>query len=335
MTEYFHFLRPWWFLAIIPSSLIFILSLKKLKSSQSNWSEHCDPHLLECLLDKNSTTVKSIIPYLILFLWLITIFALAGPTWSLYGQPVYQKNAARIIALDVSQSMNATDISPSRLEHAKYKVLDLLKSIHEGQTGMIVFSSHSFIVSPLTSDTNTIASMVPILNTSIVPAQGSDINTALNRAAKLFNQAGINSGEIIIITDSTPNANTYTTASKLAKEGYTTSIIGIGTKNGGPITKDDGSMITDNNGNIVFASFDPASLEKLASSGNGVYTNFTNNNNDIETVLNNQNLEDFKNKPSRELQTKSLWRDEGHWLIWLLILLAAFLARRGWLEKLC
>ncbi len=305
----FHFLRPWWFLAIIPAILLLIFSLNKSNSSSSNWAKYCDAHLLKHLISNETRTLKNYIPYLLIGLWLIATSALAGPTWSKYGEPVYQKNIARVIALDVSHSMTATDIPPSRLERAKYKSIDLLHNITEGQTGMIIFSGSSFLVSPLTSDTNTIASMVPVLDNNIVPVQGSDILPALKKSAKLLRQAGNTRGEIILITDSIPNDEAINEAKTLATDGYTTSVLGIGTENSS------------------------TRLRSLATSGNGSYVDFSNDNSDIDHLLIQRN--DLTNHASRELQAQSLWRDEGHYLIWLLVFLVAFLARRGWLEKIC
>lgn len=92
-----------------------------------------------------------------------------------------QKNISRVIALDVSQSMDTTDVSPSRLERAKYKIFDILRRIKEGQVGMIVFSSEPFVVSPLTSDANTIENLVTVINSDIVPVQGHNIYKALKK----------------------------------------------------------------------------------------------------------------------------------------------------------
>ena len=213
--------------------------------------------------------------------------------------------------------------------------LDLLHNIHEGQTGMLVFSSRAFVVSPLTSDSNTIAAMVPVIDSSIVPVQGSDINPALKKAASLLRQAGYSRGEIILVTDSVPDPNTFATAQKLNSDGYTISILGIGSKQGGPVTNADGSFVTDNNGNIILATLDSAALAKLAAAGGGYYIPFTNNNSDIQQLLNSTSANDLKQNPSQEAESKSLWKDQGHWLIWCGIILAAFLARKGWLEKLC
>ncbi len=334
MIETFHFLRPWWFIALIPALIIFIYSLNKT-AGRSNWNEHCDPHLLKYLLVHNQASHKTWLPYILLLIWLVMVFALSGPTWSRYAEPIYQKNIARIIALDVSTSMNANDITPSRLERAKYKVLDLLHDIKEGQTGMLVFSSDAFVVSPLTTDTNTIASMVPVLDSNIVPIQGSDIAKALQKSAKLLSQAGYSTGEIILITASTPSASALDEAAKLTKDGYIISVLAVGTNNGGPITKTDGGLETDEKGNVIFAKLDTIQLEKLAQIGKGNYLTFVNDNSDLKKLLNYNNLNDINKKPNKISETKNLWRDEGHWLVWLLLILSPFIARKGWLEKIC
>lgn len=309
--------------------------LRKSKSGLSEWTNHCDPHLLTHLIANNNKSTRYFLPYLLLSFWIITTLALAGPTWSLYAQNVYQKNIARVIALDVSQAMNTHDIAPSRLERAKYKILDILHNIKEGQTGMIVFSSTPFVVSPLTSDTNTIASQIPVIDSSIVPVQGSNLKAALQKSASLLNQAGYSRGEIILITASRPTDEDLEEAAKLAKNGYITSILGIGTSQGGVLTDEKGSLITDKNGNAIVASLDSNSLKNLAQSANGIYTEFSNDSSDIQQLLNHTNLNNLKNNPNQTTETKNLWKDEGHWLIWLLIILCAFIARKGWLEKIC
>lgn len=332
MVNSFHFLRPWWFIALIPAIILFVMLLKKSNLTKNNWETHCDPHLLPYLIVGNKLSKSIWLPTLLFMSWLVAILALAGPTWSLYAEPVYQKNIARVIALDVSQSMNANDIVPSRLQRAKYKVLDLLHQIKEGQTGMIVFSSAAFVVSPLTADSNTIASMIPVLDSNIVPVQGSDITKALEKSVQLLSQAGYSQGQIILFTDSTPDESAIKEAEKLATEGYITSVIAMGTKQGGPIVDANGGFVTDTKGNIVFANLDNIALGKLAAAGAGVYIPFSNENMNLNQLLNNSTLDGLENKPSKRMQTKSLWKDEGHWLIWLLIILVSFLANRQYAD---
>lgn len=319
MLSLFHFLRPWWLLALIPVAILIYLWHKKLQSAQNSWQQHCDPHLLKHLLVNQPSSKAWGILSIIGAAWLLITLALAGPTWSRYAAPVYQKNLPRVIVLDVSQSMNVDDIAPSRLQRAKYKVLDLLHSIKEGQTGMLVFSSMPFVVSPLTSDSNTIASMVPILDSNIVPVQGVDIGQALKKAGDLLQQSGANNGQIILITDNTPNEADFNQADALAKQGYTTSVLGIGTEKG----------------NNNAPNLDSTALEKLAQNGNGEYLSFKGDNSDVTQLISSANQNSLTAQDSAQSQTENLWDDKGTYLIWLAVFLMAFLARKGWFDKLC
>ncbi len=321
MLNLFHFLRPWWLLALIPAVILIYLWYKNQQAAKNSWQQHCDPHLLKHLLMNQPSSKSSGIVGILSISWLLIILALAGPTWSRYAAPVYQKNFPRVIVLDVSQSMNATDLKPSRLQRAKYKVLDLLHSIKEGQTGMLVFSSMPFVVSPLTSDSNTIANMVPILDSNIVPVQGVNIAQALKKAGDLLQQSGANNGQIILLTDNTPDEAALDQAALLAKQGYTTSVLGIA---------DLSSVDSDNASNL-----DVSALEKLAKSGDGEYLNFQGDNSDVTHLIDSANQNNLTAQNSAQSQTENLWDDKGIYLIWLAMCVIALLARKGWSNKLC
>tara|TARA_B110000977_G_C11008897_1_gene466867 strand:+ start:141 stop:716 length:576 start_codon:yes stop_codon:yes gene_type:complete len=187
----FHFLRPWWFLAIIPAVILVVYIYKNTKKTNTR-ANHCDSHLLEHVLIGQATrTNKTLYPAYFGIIWCVAIFALAGPTWRFKDVPVYQKSNSTVIALDVSQSMDTTDVSPTRLERAKYKILDVLKRIDEGQTGLVAFSSEAFVVSPLTSDTNTIENLVYVINSYIVPVKGHSILNAIKESSSLLINAGV------------------------------------------------------------------------------------------------------------------------------------------------
>lgn len=311
MLANFHFLRPMWLIAIIPAIILWILYSRKTHKSENIWSEHCDPHLLSHLLINDAGNSKNTyLASLIMTIWTLMVLALAGPTWSMYANEVYQKNSARVIALNVSQSMNNDDISPTRLDRAKYKILDLLKDYKEGQTGMIAFSSEAFVVSPLTSDSKTIANLVPVINSSIMPVQGVDISKALQKSAELIKNAGYSQGEIILISDGAPTSTDEATATELAKNGYTTTVL---------------AMANDST---------EKSYEKLAQDGDGKLIAFTKDNSDVEQLIANAS-HDSSQKMNNKLNNATMWRDEGHWLIWIALVLAIFVSRKGWLNKLC
>lgn len=311
MLANFHFLRPMWLIAIIPAIVLWVLYSRKTHKSENIWSEHCDPHLLSHLLINDAGNSKNTyLASLIMTIWTLMALALAGPTWSMYANEVYQKNSARVIALNVSQSMNNDDISPTRLDRAKYKILDLLKDYKEGQTGMIAFSSEAFVVSPLTSDSKTIANLVPVINSSIMPVQGVDISKALQKSAELIKNAGYSQGEIILISDGAPTNTDEATATELSKNGYTTTVL---------------AMANDST---------DKSYEKLAQDGDGKLIAFTKDNSDVEQLIANAS-HDSSQKMNNKLNNATMWRDEGHWLIWIALVLAIFVSRKGWLNKLC
>ena len=335
MIDYqlFHFLRPLWFIAIIPAIGLTIL-LMFYTSKNNIWNKYCDPHLLKHITIGKSRKFNFIIPLFFLSIWILAIIALAGPTWSYKKLPVYQKSVSRVIALDVSNSMNATDVHPTRLQKAKYKLLDLLKDIKEGEVGMVVFSKYPFVVSPLTSDAKTIAKMIPSLSSNIVPVQGHNISKALEKSANLIEQANSKTGQIILVTDSVPTNLDYETAKNIAKKGITISVFAIGTQKGGLVKSSNGTYLKDKKGNISFFDIDLNKLKKLAQAGNGKLIILKNNNSDIKQILKikNDNKQLSKSKGN---ESQILWFDNGYYFIWIILIIFVFLFRKGVLNKLC
>ncbi len=106
-----------------------------------------------------------------------------------------------MIVLNTSQTMLSTDIAPDRMSRARFKVLDILKRLDEGQVGLIAYTSEPFLVSPLTRDANTLTAMVPALDTSIMPVGGQDAGKALKMAASMIERVQPSGGQILLITD--------------------------------------------------------------------------------------------------------------------------------------
>lgn len=143
----FHFLRPWWLLAIL--ALIFSLHLlKKYRLSQSGWQQLLPKHLAKVLVDgqQQQKSLSLSLPFII---GLLAITALAGPTWKKLPQPVYQIARGSVLIMDMSYSMYSTDISPNRLTRARFKAVDLLEQLNEGEIGLIAYAGDAFTISPL------------------------------------------------------------------------------------------------------------------------------------------------------------------------------------------
>ena len=333
MFDTFHFLRPWWLAGMIPLLAIAILCYRTQRQPGS-WAAVCDAHLLPHLLVGSNRS--SLRPAFILLScgWIFTILALAGPVWSKLPQPVFRSQSALLLILDLSQSMNAQDVRPSRLERAKFKLLDILKTRREGLTGLIVFANESFIVSPLTDDTNTIAAMVPALTTQLMPVQGSHLEQALQDADRLFEQNGSSNGHILVLTDGPPSAPNDALIKQLRKKGRRISILGIGTEDGAPIPVEDGGFLHDDSGDIIIPTLPTHLLRTMAKTAGGLYIPMTMDNQDVHKFL--ASIPDHTQPKTRDMkeQTTTRWKEEGPWLILVILVFAAPAFRPGWMGLL-
>ncbi len=324
--ELFHFIRPYWLFALLPFIIILWLLIHRHLSS-GNWAKVCDPELLPHILIAQEKKRQKWPFYLLAIGGLLAIFALAGPTWERLPQPAFRDTSALVILLDLSRSMDATDIKPSRLVRARFKVADILKQRQEGQTALVVYAGDAFTVTPLTDDTDTIASQLSVLKTSLMPSQGSRTDIALKKAAALLEQAGLKTGNILLITDGL-NETLYKKAIQKLKP-YQISILGVGTPEGSPIPLANGGFLKDAQGAIVIPKLESNSLDKLANLGGGIYQAIKNDDSDIKALTASFKSNLMKNKVNKNKLQIDTWREQGPWLLLLLLPLAALGFRRG------
>jgi Ca-activated chloride channel family protein len=207
------------------------------------------------------------------------------------------------------------------------KILDMLERRGGGQTALVVFSSNAFTVTPLTTDTDTIAALVNSLSTDIMPSRGSYPAAAINKGRALLEQAGAAVGEILLITDGGSSPATERVARDLKGTGYTLSVLAVGTTEGAPIPRLSGGFVTDQSGRIAVPRLEERSLRSLASAGGGRFALLSTDDRDLDLLLSGE-------VGSRAASDDSLatdqWREEGPWLVLLLLPLAAMAFRRGW-----
>ncbi|HHJ80998.1 MAG TPA: VWA domain-containing protein, partial [Candidatus Tenderia electrophaga] len=171
-------LRPEWLWLILPLALLLFLFSRR-RSRTGSWRTVCDAQLLPFILQGREVKASPWPLLLTALAGLLAIIALSGPVCEQREQPVFRDQSALVIALDLSRSMDATDIKPSRLVRARLKLIDILKQRQEGQTALIVYAAQAFTVSPLTDDTDTIISLVGSLDSNMMPQQGSNTSTAI------------------------------------------------------------------------------------------------------------------------------------------------------------
>ena len=196
----FHWLRPLWLSALIPAVLLLVLLWRSHFQSQQ-WHKHIAPALLPTLLQGGTSKASRFLLVAIALAWLAATIAMAGPVWQKQPTPVVQNTEALVICWDLSPSMLAEDITPSRLARSRLKIIDLLKARPDGQTALIAYSAEAYTVTPLTDDIQTVINLLPALAPTTLPSVGSNPEMAFEQANELLKQAGINHGHIVMLTD--------------------------------------------------------------------------------------------------------------------------------------
>ncbi len=332
----FHFLRPYWFLALVPC-LIAVFLLWKKRGGLDALSRFCDPLLLSHLVLDGGSAVSRWRIWLLAASWFIAIMALAGPVWEKQPQPVFRIKSGRVIVLDMSPSMAASDLKPSRLERAVFKIKDMLNASKEGYTGLVVFGAEPFTVVPLTDDTATIEAMLPALSEDIMPVPGDNGAPALRMAEGLLLQAGIKDGEVILVSDGISDmASAMSETRRLRARGFTVSVLGTGTEKGAPVPLEQGGFARDGRGKVIISRLDREGLEKIASAGGGTYCTITPDDSDISRIMPERQEKVFSHATQvRKGHNVSLWKEEGAWLVLLLLPLCLGAFRRGWFLVIC
>ena len=322
----FHFLRAGWIL-LIPIAILLIFFFKRRLLTIGNWEKLIDKRLLPYVMSRSQLSDNQYKWWLISLISVLSIIALAGPTWERIEQPSFRTDQSLVIALDLSRSMNAQDITPNRLTRAKLKILDILERRQGAQVALIVYSANAFTVTPLTSDTDTIIALINSIDTSIMPSRGSYPALAIDKGLQLLNQASVSNGEIILVTDGGITSDSFSSAQKLRDEGYRLSALGIGSMNGAPIPKETGGFITDNTGQITISRLEVDDLKDLVEIGGGSYTSITSNDQDIDTLLS----EVYSAvRESDDSVTTDQWKEFGPWLLLIVVPFGSLLFRKGW-----
>ncbi len=326
--EEFQFIRPYWLYGFIPL-IILVMYMFRHKLRNKKWESLCDKELLPYILIGDEPASRRTSAIVTLVAGTLVFLSLAGPTWEKLPQPVFSTQSALVIALDLSRSMNATDVNPSRLERARFKVADILQQRAEGETALLVYAGDSFTVTPLTDDAATIESQLMALTTDIIPAQGNRTDLAMSKAVDLLKQAGASQGDILLITDEVDFDRNRVLAETIQNDGYRLSILGIGTLQGAPITLADGSFFKDRSGQIVVPTLNEEPMRQLASSGGGIYIKMTVDDEDI-TGLSEYFSSNFSDDDLSETDFETdVWREQGPWLLLLLVPLVLTAFRRG------
>ncbi len=329
-----HFIRPQWFWALVPMTLLLVwLWHRRLRAG--SWRRVVDASLLPYVLVEGSAG-RPLWPWVATVLGaVLAVTALAGPAWEKIRQPVFRRQSALVVLLDLSRSMDSADVYPSRLRRAKQKLVDILQARKEGRTALVVYAADPFVVSPLTDDSHTLISQLSALTTDLMPAQGSRLDLAIGKAIELLRQAGMTHGHVLAITDGIDGAPARLlddAVTRLRRAGYRLSVLGVGTPDGAPIPRPEGGFVKDAAGAIVVAKLDPNALTAVALAGSGIARFLSPDDSDTRALVAEFSRHVLRD-PGRQVEglQADRWRDEGPWLLLPLLALGLICFRRGFL----
>jgi len=236
----------------------------------------------------------------------LLIIALLGPSFGETSREIKSIGKDIFFCIDLSESMNATDIQPTRLEKIKFELKNIVEAFNSDRKGLIMFSNEAFMQCPLTYDNNALNLFIQTLSTTLVPNSGTDFGPPLEMAMKKISDDETSatrqtSKVIILISDGEDfGDDTESIAKKVEQEGITLFTLGVGTEKGSKIPGRRGFK-TDRNGNEVVTKLNSTSLKKLAADTGGKYFEINDDQNDVDRLINTINLIEGELRDTRKL----------------------------------
>ena len=311
------FLRPLWLggLLLLP---VLAWWWRAQAPRRGVWQDAVDAHLLPHLLDAaDRAPRRNWARWSGLLAAGLALVALAGPSLRKVELPLWQSKAPLVVALDLSSATLARDLPPSRLAQARAKLGTLLRERAGGQVALVAFAGDAYTVAPLTEDAANIALFLDALSPDVMPEDGHRADRAIAWSQRLLRNAGFDHGDILLLTDRA-DALAIAEAARARAAGYRVSALGLGTARGGVFETPAG---------LGNARLDAGSLQALVASGGGSYRTLSAGDADLRAlgVLDPQ-VGDGAAARGAKIASR---RDDGYWLLPLVMLLALPLFRRG------
>lgn len=265
-----------WLLLLIP--ILAIIYLAWARKRKKRMLKFGDLNLLR-QLSPSYSKYRPFVKFLLMeFTLALMIIMLARPQMGTKSSTDKRKGIEAIIAMDISNSMLAEDVAPSRLEKSKMMVENLVNNFSEDRIGLIVFAGDAYVQLPITADYVSAKMFLNNIDPSLIGTQGTDIGEALDLAMHSFSQDTKTGKAIIVITDGEDHeGNAEKMAKKASNMGIRVFILGIGSSSGAPIPLGDGEYLKDSKGNTVMTRLNEFMCRQIASAGDGLYLHIDNN----------------------------------------------------------
>lgn len=275
-----------WMLLIIP--ILVLVRFIVWQKRKRNLRKFGDPSLLKEMMPDVSKYRPTIKFCLLLSAITILIFMIARPQVGSKISHEKREGIEVLIALDISNSMLAQDVIPSRLEKSKLLIEDLVDHFTNDKVGLVVFAGDAFVQLPITNDYVSAKMFLQNINPSLITTQGTDLARAISLSQSCFTQREHIGRAIIVITDGEDHEGGALEAAREAyKKGINVFILGVGTSKGAPIPDGNGGYLKDNSGQIVLSALNEQMCQQVAKAGNGVYIH-VDNTSDAQEKLNKE-----------------------------------------------
>lgn len=321
----FHLLRPWWLLGLLASLLLYA-GLRFRLSADRRWRGVIAPHLLQHLKVGGGSGSWFRPVHMVTLVTVLASLGLAGPTWQREETPFSEDLAPLVLAVDLSQGMDAIDVPPTRLERAKQKARDLLALRRGARTGLLVYAGTAHMVLPFTDDPSALETFVMALETGVMPVPGKDPEAALTLAEEMLGRDTV-PGTILFMTDGIAGGYAPAFARHAQSTRDQVMVLAFGTVDGGPVRTGDNTFLSEAGGRRTIARLDREGLEALASEAGADVISATVNGSDVARIQSRvqSHLQDV-----RAAEEATRWKDFGYFLVIPVALLALFWFRRGW-----
>lgn len=276
----FRFEEPTYLYLLAALPLIAILRWLLERKQQKRLKLFGDPTLLRQLMPDVSKMRPVVKFWMLLAALALIIVMMARPQMGTRISHEKRTGIESIIAMDISNSMLAEDVTPSRLDRTKMMVENLVDNFTDDKIGLIVFAGDAFVQLPITSDYVSAKMFLSEIDPSLIATQGTDIATAINMAANSFTQQQGVGKAIIVVTDGEDHEGGALEAAKAAKKkGMRVYVLGVGSDKGAPIPLGNGDYMKDKTGNTVMTKLNEDMCRQIAEAGGGAYIHVDNNSN--------------------------------------------------------
>lgn len=317
----FRFANPDYLYLLLILPLLVGLFLYANYIRRQRLKKYGDPVLLEELMPTVSKYRPNLKFWILFVAIALVIVMLARPQFGSKMETVKRSGVEAVIALDISNSMLAEDVAPSRLEKAKKMISRLVDTFNNDKIGMIVFAGEAFTQLPITSDYISAKMFLESITPSLITTQGTDIGAAIRLAMKSFTpNEGVGRAIVVITDGENHEGGALEAAKEAAEKNMQVFILGIGSPEGSPIPVERGSndFRRDKDGNVIVTRLNEQMCQEIAKAGNGLYIR-VDNSNSAERMLNNEIGKLAKSDVESQIFTEFDEQFEG--LAWLVLIL--------------